>query len=337
MKFSSLIALTALVALSACASSDSKDTTIASLSKKKLNLEESKAKPLKRENTAGFYRQFLESAPQSDMYGDAMRRLADLELQTGQEQGASDNKRKVRASKKKIKVAIRLYETFLETYPNRKNNDLILYQLAKAYELNLQQDKFLQTLNTIAIKFPKTKYIEEVQFRRGETYFILREYKLAENAYVSILNHHPDSSYYEKSLYKYGWTRFKQADYKSSTRSFIGFLDRKYKQGQLLIDGPSPDISRSNKELLNDILRVTSLSFSYQDGHRTLNEYFIRNGQREYESIIYNNLAELYLDKDRIRDAAETYLAYSKRYPTSSLAPKYHSKAQRLLLLNNMV
>ena len=330
MKLSNLIAmiaLPALVALSACTSNNSKDTTIASLSKKKIKLEESKAKPLKRENTAGFYRHFLESAPQSNMYGDAMRRLADLELQTGQEHSASDNRRKVQASKKKIKVAIRLYETFLDTYPNRKNNDLILYQLAKAYELNLQQDKFLLTLNTIARKFPKTQYIEEVQFRRGETYFILREYKLAENAYASILNNHPDSNYYEKSLYKYGWTRFKQADYKSSTRSFIGFLDRKYKQGQLLIDGPSPDISRSNKELLNDILRVTSLSFSYQNGHSTVNEYFIRNGQREYESIIYNNLAELYLDKDRIRDAAETYLAFSKRYPTSSLAPKYHSKA----------
>ena len=192
MKWSKLIALTTLVTLSACSSNNSKDTTIASLSKKKIKLEETKAKPLKRENTAGFYRQFLKSAPQSNMYGDAMRRLADLELQTGQEQGASDNRKKVRASKKKIKVAIRLYETFLDTYPNRKNNDLILYQLAKAYELNLQQDKFLQTLNTIARKFPKTQYIEEVQFRRGETYFVLREYKFAENAYASILNNHPD-------------------------------------------------------------------------------------------------------------------------------------------------
>ena len=327
MKLSHFIILTSSLALSACASNSSKDTTIASLSKKKINLEEPKAKPLKRENTAGFYRQFLASAPQSNMYGDAMRRLADLELQTGQDQGASDSKRKVRASKKKIKVAIRLYETFLDTYPNRRKNDLILYQLAKAYELDLQQNKLLLTLNTIAKKFPNTQYIEEVQFRRGETYFILKEYKQAEHAYASILNNHPDSSYYEKSLYKYGWTRFKQADYKSSTKSFISFLDRKYKQGQLLIDGPSPNISRSNKELLNDILRVTSLSFSYQNGHRSVNEFFNRYGQKEYESIIYNNLAELYLDKDRIRDAAETYLAFSKRYPTSSLAPKYHSKA----------
>ena len=327
MKSSLIILLFSAIALSACSSNKSKDITIADLSKKTLNLEEPEAKPLNRENTAEFYRKFLAAAPPGNMYGDAMRRLADLELQTGQEQSTSDNKKKIRASRKRIRVAIRLYETFLETYPNRKNNDLILYQLAKAYELNLQQDKLLLTLNTLVRKFPQTRYIQEAQFRRGETYFILRNYKQAELAYASILNNHPDSSYYEKSLYKFGWTRFKQLDYKSATKAFISFLDRKHKQGQLLADGPSPDISRSDKELLNDILRVTSLSFSYQQGHISVNKFFERNGQKIYEPIIYNNLAELYLDKTRIRDAATTYLAYSKKYPTSSLAPKYHSKA----------
>ena len=327
MKITPLIILASTVALSACSSSQPKDTTIATLSKKTLNLEEPKELNLKRENTAGLYRKFLAAAPAGNMYGDAMRRLADIELQTGQDKAASDNKKDRFSSKKKIKVAIRLYETFLETYPNRKNNDLIYYQLAKAYELDLQQQKLLLTLNTIVRKFPQTQYIEEVQFRRGETYFVLGKYKLAENAYASIVNNHPDSSYYEKSLYKYGWTRFKQSDYSASSKSFINFLDRKYAQGQLSIDGPSTNISRTDKELLEDVLRVTSLSFSYLQGHVSVTGYFTENGQKPYESIIYNNLAELYLEKDRIRDASVTYLAFSKRYPTSSLAPKYHSKA----------
>ena len=327
MKLSSFITLLAVISISACSSSNPKDETISVLSKKTLNLEEPAAIPLKREITSEFYRQFLENAPPSNMYGDAMRRLADLELQTGQEQGASDDRNKIRASQKKIKVAIRLYETFLETYPNRKNNDLILYQLAKAYELDLQQGKLLLTLNTIVNQFPDTQYIEEVQFRRGETYFVLQNYKQAEQAYASIIKNYPDSSYYEKSLYKYGWARFKQLDYQVSTKAFIEFIDRKYKQGMLLTDGPSPKASRSDKELLNDVLRVTSLAFSYQQGYQSVNDFFNKNGQKAYESIIYNNLAKLYLEKDRIRDAAVTYLAYSKKYPTSSLAPKYHSKA----------
>lgn len=327
MKLSPFILFLSVIIMSACSSSNTKETTIAVLSKKTLNLEEPIKRPLKRENTANFYRQFLKAAPPGSMYGDAMRRLADLELQKGQNQNSSHNKRTNYSSQKRIKVAIRLYETFLETYPNGKNNDLILYQLAKAYQLNLQQQKLLLTLNTLVIKFPNTRYIEEVQFRRGEAYFIIKDYKQAELAYKSILNNYPDSNYYEKSLYKYGWTRFKQLDYKSSTKIFVNFLDRKYNQGQLLKDGPSPDISRSNKELLNDVLRVTSLTFSYQNGYRSINDFFYNNENKDYKSIIYNNLAELYIDKDRIRDAALTYLAFSKKYPTSSLAPKYHSKA----------
>ena len=323
----SIISLAIALAVSACASTNSKDATIATLSKKMLNLEEVKTRPLIRENASGFYRRFLKEAPKSAMFGDAMRRLADLELQTSQDKGASDSQKDLLASKRQIKVAIRLYETYLETYPNKINNDLILYQLAKAYELNIQPKKLLLTLNTLVQKFPNTRYIEEVQFRRGESYFVLGKYKLAEQAYASIVNNYPDSSYYEKSLYKFGWTRFKQLDYAQATKSFIEFLDRKFAQGQLSIDGPSADISRSNKELLNDVLRVTSLSFSYQQGHLSVDNYFEKNSQKPYESIIYNNLAELYLEKDRIRDAATTYLAFSKRYPTSSLAPKYHSKA----------
>ncbi len=327
MKIYSFTILLIVFLISACSSNVSKDTTIAVLSKKTLKLESPAAKPLKREKTAGFYRHFLESAPHSEMYGDAMRRLADIELQAALEKGASDNKKESFLAKRKVKAAIHLYEKFLKIYSNRKNNDLILYQLAKAYELNLQQKKLLLTLNAIVKKFPNTRYIEEVQFRRGESYFVLGKYTLAEQAYASIINNHPDSNYYEKSLYKYAWTRFKQADYVASTKAFIGFLDRKYAQGQLSTDGPSADISRSDKELLNDVLRVTSLSFSYQQGHISVNKYFVNYAPKAYESIIYNNLAELYLKKDRIRDAAITYLAYSKRYPTSSLAPKYHSKA----------
>lgn len=323
----SLISLAVVIAISACASSHSRDETIASLSKKTLELEAPTVQPLSRENTSGFYRRFLKNAPNSVMFGDAMRRLADLELQTSQNKSASDKQKDLIAARRQVKVAIRLYETYLETYPNKLNNDLILYQLAKAYELDIQPKKLLLTLNSIVTKYPETRYIEEVQFRRAESYFVIGKYKLSEQAYASILDNHPNSNYFEKSLYKYAWTRFKQLDYAGASKSFISFLDRKYTQGQLSIDGPSTDISRANKELLTDVLRVTSLSFSYQQGHISITEFFEKNGQKPYESIIYNNLSELYLEKHRIRDAANTYLAFSNRYPTSSLAPKYHSKA----------
>ena len=319
--------LTFVMSLTACSSTQTSDITIAALSKKELDLEQPVAISLKRENTSGFYRSFLNNAPKNSLYGDALRRLADIELQTGQEKGASDNKKDQAQSKHNIKTAIHLYETFLKEYPGRSNNDLILYQLAKAYELDLQKEKMLNTLNTIVSDYPESRYIEEVQFRRGEAYFVQGQYQQAQQAYYSIVTKPAKSDYYEKALYKYGWARFKQSAYTDTSRVFVQFLDRKYQQGQLLNDGPSDKMSRSERELLVDVLRVTSLSFSYQQGHQSITNYFAENGHKPFESILYNNLAELYLEKDRIRDASETYLAYSKTYPTSSLAPRYHSKA----------
>lgn len=324
---SSLIFLISVMSLAACSGKQTREITIADLSKKSLELEEPKHKPLVRENTSELYRQFLEKAPPGDMYGDALRRLADLELQTSLDNAVSTDKNKSASANSKILSAIRLYETFLETYPSRLNNDLVLYQLAKAYELNFQQEKLLATLTKLATEFPDSRHIDEVQFRRGETYFVMGKYNLAEEAYRSIILNYSSSAYFEKSLYKYGWAQFKLLDYPQATKSFLGLLQRKYTQGQLLQDGPVETLPRTDKELLTDVLRVISLSFSYQEGHTTINNYFSRNGHQPYESMIYNNLAELYLEKDRIRDAATTFLAYSNQYPTSSLAPKYHSKA----------
>ena len=59
MRVYSLITLAVAIAISGCGSTHTKDTTIATLSKKKLVLEEPAAQPLNRENTSEFYRRFL--------------------------------------------------------------------------------------------------------------------------------------------------------------------------------------------------------------------------------------------------------------------------------------
>lgn len=318
--------ITVCLGLSACGSTP-KEATLAQLSQQPLKLEPISSKPLNRANAAEYYRQFLEAAPPGEMYGDAMRRLADLELQTGQEQELSGNANFQKKGKRKIITAIRLYETFLETYPERKNNDLILYQLAKAYELNAEQEKLLATLDRIIREYPHTKHEEEVHFRRGETLFVLGQYGEAEKSYKHIIKNFSDSTYYDKALYKYGWTRFKQLYYPDALNAFMELLDRKHNLGQLSADGPAEILSRTERELLNDVLRVTSLSFSYQQGYVSINDFFKSHGERPYEALIYRNLGEFYLKKDQIRDAATTFLAFTQRHPTSELSPKYHDRA----------
>ena len=59
------------------------------------------------------------------------------------------------------------------------------------------------------------------------------------------------------------------------------------------------------------------------DGAESIDEYFAKRGHPEYAYVIYMNLGDLYLEKERYVDAAETYEAFVDQDP-------YHPKAPLL-------
>ena len=63
----------------------------------------------------------------------------------------------------------------------------------------------LRALESLTRNYPESQYIDEVQFRRGENLFVLRQYSEAEAAYGDVVKNYPDSLFFEKALYKYGW------------------------------------------------------------------------------------------------------------------------------------
>lgn len=321
----SLIIFTS-IALSAC--STGRDApTIASLEEKDLVISEIKIQPIERKNVIAKYKEFLRSVPVEDIYSDAQRRLADLELMSGEDKSVSDDDPLSPAGKQQLRSAIKQYIRYLKTHKNSKENELVLYQLAKAYSLLAQPEKEQLTLNRLKREFPKSKYSDEVDFRRGETYFVLGKYKEAGLAYNDIVKNNKPSLFYEKAIYKYGWTLFKRSKYNQALSQFIYLLDIKSSQGKLGRVTLSPSISRSEKELLNDTLRVTSLTLTYQEGSRTLTRHLIASGKKPYEPLLYRALGKLYQQKDRIIDAADTYMAYVKRAPNDPDAPIFHQDA----------
>lgn len=313
------------ISLSACGSNRTKESTIAELKPQNYAFEKAQLPPMEEPRIIEQYRDFLELTPTEPMYSEAMRRLADLELETSELDNI--NSRNIERASTQIEAAIRLYQTYLKTYPDSKKNGMVLYQLARAYELNSDPDRAMMALNTIAKNYPDFTFIDEVQFRRGETLFVLRDYDAAGKAYQTVVEHHPDSLYFEKSIYKYGWTHFKKNRYTDALNAFFKLLDRKYTQGKMLADGPATNLSRPEREILEDTLRVVSLSFSHQEGRQSLANYFKNQGARTYEPVIYRHLGKLYLSKDRIHDAANTYFAFVERFPNSYLAPRFHQDA----------
>jgi TolA-binding protein len=268
------------------------------------------------------YRTFLDlSSPDAGLRAEAMRRLADLELEAGE---AEELQRNVEALGGGYGDAVALYRELLETYPGYAKNDLVLYQLARAYEAGGRTDEALATLDRLVREYPSTPYFDEAEFRRGETLFVMKRYEDAEAAYAQVLHRGSDSPFYEQALYKDGWSLFKQLRNADSLGSFFALLDRK------LGTDPAVDpaevyggFGRADQELIDDTFRVLSISFSYMDGPASVAQWFERSGERPYAYIVYSKLGDLYLEKERYQDAADAYRAFADAEP-------YHAKAPLL-------
>jgi len=251
---------------------------------------------------------------------EALRRLGDLNLESGELERMANEVTQIDMQGAE---AIRLYSTLLKAYPNYPRNDQVLYQLARAYETTGQTTQALATLDGIAARYPQGRDIAEVQFRRGEILFSAHHYPEAQAAYEAVLARGRNgSTFYAQSLYKHGWSLFKQGLNEDSLKSFADLLD-------LTLTDPHDSarmrawdsLGRADRELAEDTLRVMSITFSYLDGAKALDEFVTHRGHMPYAWLLYSRLGDLYVDKQRFQDAATTYRAFVSRDPVDEHAP----------------
>jgi TolA-binding protein len=269
------------------------------------------------------YTAFLDlSSLDPELRAEAMRRLGDLELDATEAAQLAENIDTLNHAS--FNNAVQLYQQLLEAYPEYRRNDTVLYQLARAYEMGGRNDEALDILNDLVARYPNTPLIDEVQFRRGEMLFLRKDYNQAELAYQDVVAYGEGSKFYEQSLYKLGWSQFKLAWHDDSLTPFFELLDRKIHDIELQ-EGENrlEQLSRANQELVEDTFRVLSISFSYMDGADSITQFLKSRGQPEYGYVIYMNLGDLYLEKERFQDAAQTYEAFVEQDP-------YHPKSPLL-------
>jgi TolA-binding protein len=218
--------------------------------------------------------------------------------------------------------AIELYKKLLNEYPLYQRNDQVLYQMSRAYEELGQIKAAMGIMDQMISDFPRSRYIDEVQFRRGEYFFAHRRYLDAEDAYQSIVEIGVSSSYYELALYKLGWTFYKQEIYEDALDRFIALLDHKVSVGY---DFEQTEDEQERKRM-EDTFRVISLDFSNLGGADSVAQYFSLHGKRSYEDSIYSNLGEFYFDKRRYADASATYDSFVNRNQYHKAAPNFHMR-----------
>jgi len=234
----------------------------------------------------------------------------------GNAEGADDLERP------SARKAIELYKKLLNEYPLYQRNDQVLYQMSRAYEELGQTKAAMGVMDQMVRDFPRSRYIDEVQFRRAEYFFAHRRYLYAEDAYQSIVGIGVSSSYYEIALYKLGWTFYKQELYEDALDRFIALLDYKVSVGY---DFEQIEDEQERKRM-EDTFRVLSLDFSNLGGADSVAQYFSLHGKRSYEDRIYSNLGEFYFDKRRYADASATYDAFVNRNRFHKAAPNFHMR-----------
>ncbi len=273
------------------------------------------------EQTIAAYRQFLEAAPAAPQRPEAMRRLGDLEMDNADSRSADAG-----GDVPDYKAAIARYEEFLKAYPNDSRRDRVLYQLARAQEQGGQLEVALTTLTQLVQNHPGTVHADEAHFRRGEMLFAMREYKQAETAYATVLDGGRRSQFTERALYMQGWSLFKQARLEDALKPFFGVLDLKLGGLSAAVRDEADlaevrALTRADRELVEDTFRVVSISLSMLQGSESVPRYIDSPVRDGYQFRVYQQLGELYIRQDRIKDAADTFAAFVRAQPLHAQAP----------------
>ncbi|MEO7207658.1 MAG: tetratricopeptide repeat protein [Steroidobacteraceae bacterium] len=329
---SAAILLGVLLGASTLSAAPKKPATIKDLDNQQVDVSPDPPKNVDAAKTMASYKRFLDlNAGDAALRAEALRRLGDLNLESSE----SERIERELATNEGLRAteAIHLYTALLKTYPKYERNDSVLYQLARAYELNAQSDRALSSLDQLVAQYPTSHFIDEAQFRRGELLFSDKAYPKAQAAYEAVIKTGPSSAFYKQSLYKHGWSLFKQGENERSLDSFGGVLD------SMLTSKRDPNalveidtLSRANRELVEDTFRVMSITFSYLDGPKTIQEFVRhrtpRGGQpRPFSYLLYARLGDLYMEKERYTDAADSYRAFVSQDRNNEKAPLLEMQA----------
>lgn len=308
-----LVALSVAISLSACSSQG----TIADLEGDAIETEAGlDFDNLDHEQVRNEYQQLIDLVDDDYLKQQIERRIAGVHMLEGDAKQSDAN---TAPKKGYYRNAIASYVDILEKYPNSPDNAEVLYQLAKAYDMEGQTNNARQMLERLVDRHPYYPAISEAYFRLGDIYFSRDWYAKAEKAYRETtiqdsgkltLNAH----------YMLAWSLYKQGNYNKALDHFAFVLD-----SLLTAESNGRELTVTEKPLVQDALHSMSLALVNLGGAQAIEDIDLIEG-KPYQWRLYNELAEFYLEKSRYDDSAATYREYIKLHPTDMRTSDFHSK-----------
>ncbi len=166
MKYRAVTVFAISITLAACTNARQDDSPrIKNLQGRVVPVERDGVVTSGRDKAAQGYREFLTTRADDKLRAEALRRLGDLQMESGEDKQSGPQPEVARGAKnsggdktsatKDYKEAIKLYRDLLRIHPTRPGNDRVLYQLSRAYEQIGDLDAALATLNRLVTEYPQ--------------------------------------------------------------------------------------------------------------------------------------------------------------------------------------
>jgi len=264
------------------------------------------------------YQELLELVDDSYIKEQIERRISGVYMQEGDDKNSRAN---ARAEKGYYRDAIASYKDILEKYPNSPDNAEVLYQLAKAYDLEGQTKNALKMLERLADRHPYYENMPEAYFRMGDIYFNTNRYAKAEYAYRKTVEGDAPKLLIN-AHYMLAWSQYKQGNYNKAMNNFAIVLAKLEEAVKL---------NNIEKALVKDTLHSMSLSLINLGGAQAIQDVAGLPG-KSYSWKVYSDLADFYLEKSLYDDSAATFREYLKHNPESERASTFHSRMIQVYL-----
>lgn len=237
------------------------------------------------------------------------KRLAAIDLELAENEIAKGN-----SEKRMLDHAINSYEQLLDHSNDGLEMVGTLYQLAKAYDLNGELDSSVLVLRELVERFGESEESAEANFRLAEYSFSSGNYREADQYYSRVIEQ-GRGKFYENARYMLAWSQFKMTNYEEAIELFVAAIDGLVVEYSNAKDLQSIPLEPGVREIVNDCLKMISVSLSSLDGVETLAKSFTSLERKFYIADLYDELATYYLGNDRYSDSAKTYEYFIDRFP----------------------
>jgi len=221
--------------------------------------------------------------------------------------------------------ALRMFGSIVDGFPAYTNTDGALYMLGFIFQRDetLQSDDFKGRDAYLALvdQYPESEFAAASHMALGEHFFDNHQIDAAIRHYEKVVKlHAPDGQHYEKGLYKLAWSYYKLSSYDMA-------LDLLAK----LLDWSEENFLRTGKRsaMAPEAVEYTAISFSDISDRTGIDpvdvaqRFYRKIGERDYESKVFERLADVLTQQARYLPAIQAYKTMIQRWPNAPENPTH--------------